>query len=158
MPLAGYADQRNTHLRVAALSHLERLSALLLIDRTPVPTLVIGGAQGDIVHLNVACLNMLGHSDGGPLLGLPVTEIVGWDCRCTLPRDQIELLHYRVGSIMTWRHAEGRDVRTVVSPILHMRRFDPLLVVGLIEISDSVEGNALGGTASSKLFECQLDQ
>jgi hypothetical protein len=145
-PLARRADQRNTHLRVAALSHLERLSALVLIDRTPVPTLVIGGALGDIVHLNVAFLNMLVHSDGGSLIGSPVTEIVGRDCRCTLPHDQIELFRLRVGSIMTWRHAQGHSVETVVSPILQMRRFDPLLVVSLIEISDGADGDSFGGT------------
>ncbi len=128
---------------MAALSHLDRLSALTLVDRIPLPTLVIGGDEGDIVHLNVACLNMLGHRDGGRLVGRPVTEIAGPKCRCTRPRDQIELLRHRVGAIMTWQHALGHDVSTVVSPVLQMRLFDPLLVVGLIELTESLDGSSL---------------
>ena len=129
--------------RAAALSHLDRLSALALVNRLPVPTLVIGGDDGDIVHLNTACLNMLGHDDGGPLLGRPVTEIAGPRHRCTRPRDQIESLNCRVGSVMTWQHAQGHDVSTVVSPILKMRLFDPLLVVSLIELTEPLDDTSL---------------
>ena len=125
------------------MTHLDRLSALALVNRMPVPTLVIGADEGDILHLNVALLNMLGHRDGGRLLGRPVTELVGPQCRCTRPRDQIELLRHRVGAIMTWQHAAGHDVNAVVSPVLQMRPFDPLLVVGLIELNESCDGSSL---------------
>ena len=139
MPPAADGHQQ----RAAALSHLDRLSALTLVNRLPVPTLVIGGDDGDIVHLNTACLNMLGHDDGGPLLGRPVTDIAGLRHRCTRPRDQIELMHYRVGSVMTWQHAQGHAVSTVVSPILKMRLFDPLLVVSLIELTEPLDDTSL---------------
>lgn len=136
VPPAVDGDLRHSCQRAAALSHLDRLSALALVNRVPVPTLVIGGDDGDIVHLNTACLNMLGHDDGGSLLGRPITEIAGLRHRCTRPSDQIELMHCRVGSVMTWQHAQGHDVSTVVSPILKMRLFDPLLVVSLIELAE----------------------
>lgn len=141
VPPAMGEHQRHSGRRVAALSHLDRISALRLVDCMPVPTLVIGGDDGDIVHLNTACLNMLGHRDGGPLLGRPLTEIAGARCRCARLRDQIELLHHLVGSIMTWQHAQGHDVSTVVSPILEMRLFDPLLVVGVVELTAPLGGS-----------------
>lgn len=126
------------------MSHLNQLSALTLVDRMPLSTLVLGGTDGDIVHLNPACLAMLGLHDAGRLLGGPVTEIVGPEFRCTHTRDQLELIHYRVGSIMTWRHRQGHAVSTIVCPVLKMRPFDPLLVVSLIELSNASVGAALG--------------
>jgi len=118
---------------VSDLGYLQQLPALALFDRMPVPMLAIG-ADGVIVCANRACLTMLGYSDPNDLTGRLVTDITAPESRCTLPRDQIELLGYRAGSVMTWLHAQGHSVRAIVSETLLMRGLGSVFLVCLTDV------------------------
>lgn len=86
----------------APSTYLTQLPALELLSRLPVSVLGISD-EGFIVYANEALLTMLGYVDTRRLYARPLTEITAAGSRCTNPRDQIELLRSRAGTVTTWR-------------------------------------------------------
>ncbi|WP_319452616.1 MULTISPECIES: PAS domain-containing protein [unclassified Mycobacterium] len=113
--------------------YLRALPALLLLDR--IPTAMLGvGLTGDIVYANPACADMLGHADAEAVPRLHLPELlVGHLDRS--PGDCVASLRF-AESIVSWNHADGHVIRTTVSAPLLLRKSDPLVLIGMMDVTD----------------------
>lgn len=98
--------------------------------------LAING-HGLIEQASQSCHAMLGY-EGNQLVGRPVSEIAGWDSRCSHPRDQLELFADRLGGVATWVHARGYTVRTIIASLARMSGSDSIVVLGLKSVTVEV--------------------
>lgn len=91
--------------------------------------------DGRIRWANASCLTLLGY-DERDLAGRSASEIAGWDSRCSHPRDQIELFTDRVGGVVSWLHAGGRTVRTIILGMAQVPASVPFFVLALSATCD----------------------
>ena len=140
------ADRRHNPSAPTAAGNLDGLPTHLVLSRLSVPVLGIG-KDGTIAYVNDACLAMLGYVDAQQLHGRHVSEITAPDSRCADPRDQVEQLRSRPGTVTTWLHADGHIITTEVTQPLLRRALDPLLVVCLTEVADTVSASSPPTTA-----------
>ncbi|MDT5326597.1 MAG: hypothetical protein QOF25_3749 [Mycobacterium sp.] len=115
--------------------YLHQLPALLLLDR--LPTAVLGvGHLGDIAYANPACAEMLGYADAKTVTRLHLPELLFGHSALT-PSDCVNTLRTAAG-IVGWNHAQDYVIRTMISPPLLLRDSDPLLLISITDVTDSL--------------------
>jgi PAS domain-containing protein len=116
-----------------ALGYLGQLSSLTLLDRIPTPMIALG-TDGATIYTNSACAELLGYDDNTALAAQPLPALMA-DHADTSPRDCAARLASAEGSVTGWRHAAGFVVHTIVSGSLLEGADDPVLLVGMTDVS-----------------------
>jgi PAS domain-containing protein len=92
------------------------------------------GLTGDIGYANPACADMLGYVDPEAVTRSHLPELlVGHVDRA--PGDCVASLQ-SAESIVGWNHADGHVIRTMVSAPVLLRKSDPLVLVGMTDVTD----------------------
>lgn len=123
-------DRRRRPSPATAIGHLEQLPALVLLNRLPIPMLAVSD-DGCIVFANPACQDMLGDTAvaNHPLNNYLHTSVAG-------ATDSVAQLRHAAGTITDWQHAGGGTIKAVVSQPMLMRAKDPILLVGLTDVTE----------------------
>jgi PAS domain-containing protein len=114
--------------------YLHELPALILLDRLPTPTLATG-LDGVLIYTNPAFATMLGYPDTTALTEQPLPALLAGHS-ATPPRDCVTALRAARNVVISWLHAEGFPVRTVVSDALLVRATDPILLISITDITE----------------------
>jgi PAS domain-containing protein len=122
------------------MGFLEQLPAVTLLDRLPTPIIAVGLEDGALVYANPASAELLGYADGAALTAQSLPALMA-EHALTLPRDCIAVL---VASAATFfNHTDGYLVRAIVSQPFLRRQDDPVLLVGLTDITEMSWNNGL---------------
>jgi PAS domain S-box-containing protein len=116
-----------------ALGYLEHLPALVLIDRLPIPIVALD-AVGDVIHANPAFEELLGY-DPGTLVGRPLQHLLFEPSDHQSPH---AILMGHRGRPIALLHREGTPVQVVASDSVFLRRDDPLTLVSLHDITETL--------------------
>ena len=116
---------------------LERLPALVLLQRLPVPALATD-EDGVIVHANPALERMLGYDDR-ELHGRSITEFVAPDT-VTDGAGAVARLHDFAGKVIDLTHRDGYQVRAAVSRSELRRQDEPITLVCFQDVTESLWG------------------
>ena len=114
--------------------YLYELPALLLLDRLPTPTLATG-LDGVLIYTNPAFATMLGYPDTTTLTEQPLPALLAGHS-ATPPRDCVNTLRAAGNVVITWLHAEGFPICTVVSDALLFRATDRILLISITDITE----------------------
>ena len=114
--------------------HLNKLPALILLDRLPIPMLA-GRLDGVVVYTNPAFATMLGHPDTITLIGRRLPALLAGHS-ATPPRDCVTALRAAPTVIVDWLHAEGFPVRSVISDAVFVRATDQIMLIGVTDITE----------------------
>ena len=116
--------------------YLQQMPALVLLNRLPTPTLAVG-LDGEVIYANPAFASMLGHDDTDTVMGQSLSQMMSGHSFCPA-EDCVTALRGAGGGFADWCHADGYNVKTVVSQALLTRRTDPLLLVTVIDVTDAL--------------------
>jgi PAS domain S-box-containing protein len=111
---------------------LEQLPAVVLLNRISIPMLAVAD-DGIIVFANPACQGMLGHAEDA-VTGQPLNHFL--HVTAISASDSVAALRDAAGQITAWQHARDEIVQAVVSQPLLMRAEDPILLVGLTDVTE----------------------
>lgn len=126
-------ERRRVSPPTEASGYLSALPALLLLNRLTTSMLGVG-LTGNIVYANPACADMLGYTDAETVTRLLLPELlVGHSDRSR--SDCVASLR-AAESPLSWNHADGHVIRTTVSAPLLLRKSDPLVLVGMMDVTD----------------------
>jgi PAS domain S-box-containing protein len=127
-------EERRRETPLGDLSdYLRALPALLLLDRLPTAMLGVELA-GTIGYANPAYADMLGYADARLVTRLRLSELLaGLSDRS--PSECVAALR-SAESIVSWNHAQGHVIRTTVSAPLLMRQSDPMVLIGITDVTD----------------------
>jgi PAS domain-containing protein len=114
--------------------YLHELPALILLDRLPTPMLAVG-LDGVLIYTNPAFATMLGHPDTTTATQQPLPALLAGHS-ATPPRDCVTALRAAGTVVIDWLHAEGFQVRTVVSDALLVRATDRILLISITDITE----------------------
>lgn len=115
------------------IGYLEQLTAKVLLDRLPIPMLAVCN-DGTILFANAACQALLGHGDSA-VAGQPLNRFLAVGSRVGAA-ECARVLRAAGGAVTTWRHPRLGTVHTVVSQSLLLRADDPVLLIGLIDVTE----------------------
>jgi nitrogen-specific signal transduction histidine kinase len=127
------AEERRRRPRPTTVAgFLDQFPAVVLLNRISIPMLAVAD-DGMIVFANPACQVMLGAGktsiNGQPLNRFLHVPAAG-------ASDSVAALREAAGEITTWQHARDEIVKAVVSAPLLMRAEDPILLVGLTDVTE----------------------
>lgn len=111
---------------------LERMPALVVLDRIPVPTLAITG-DGSILVANPAAAEMLGYP-GEALLAMKFQEIFG----APIAGSAISALRAHAGQLVELAHADGSTVRAYMSGSALLRGDDPAALATFHDVTEEL--------------------
>lgn len=126
-------DRRRTQRPVSTIGFLEQLPAFALLQRLPMSVIAID-CDGTIRYANPAAMAMLGYTEG-TLLDRPLTHFLVFD-PSTPAAQVVNTLREAAGTVTTWRHEQEGVIKVIVSESMLLRADDPLLVVGLTDVTD----------------------
>ena len=126
-------ERRSTSPPTTMIGYLAQLSADVLLQRLPTPLLAVC-EDGMILYANPACEAMLGHDDN-TLAGQPLNRFLDVDSSIS-PPECVQVLREAAGDVTAWCHPELGTVRAVVSQPMLLRADDPVLFVGLIDVTE----------------------
>jgi PAS domain-containing protein len=128
-------EERRRHARPnSVVGYLDGLSARILLERLPIPALAVGD-DGIIAFANSACHTMLGHFEIS-IVGRPLTEFFG--IRATNAAQAARYLRDAADTTTVWMHPTNGMVKVVVSEPLLLRADDPVTLVTLTDITESL--------------------
>ncbi|MCZ4588215.1 PAS domain-containing protein (plasmid) [Rhodococcus opacus] len=115
------------------LGYLERLPALVLLARLPVPVLAVE-RDGAVVHANPAFERMLGY---------PADQVqdrtIGDLLQTSSPgRSAVAELRESAGKLVALEHRDGSTVRALVSKSVLERRDDPVTLVCFHDVTEQL--------------------
>lgn len=116
-----------------ALGYLDRLPALVLLARLPVPVLAVE-QDGAVVHANPAFERMLGY---------PADQVrdrtIGDLLQTVAPgRSAVAELRESPGKLVALEHRDGSTVRALVSKSVLERRDDPVTLVCFHDVTEQL--------------------
>jgi PAS domain S-box-containing protein len=111
---------------------LERMPALVVLGRIPVPTLAIT-SDGSILVANPAAAEMLGYS-AEALLSMKFHEVF----RTPIAGSAISALQAHAGQIVELAHADGSTVRAKMSGSALLRGDDPAALVTFQDFTEEL--------------------
>lgn len=127
--------ERRRRPRPATITgYLEQLPAVVLLRRLPIPMLAVAD-DGIIVFVNPACQVMLGNP-GATITGQPLNHFL--QVNATTAPDGVATLRDAAGEVTTWLGADDEIIEVVVSQPLLVRAEDPILFVGLTDVTEWV--------------------
>ena len=126
-------ERRRTSPLTTTIGYLAQLTADALLHRLPTPLLAVCD-DGTILYANPACEAMLGHGDNA-LAGQPLNRFLDVDSSISPPAC-VQVLREAAGDVTAWCHPEQGTVRAVVSQPILLRADDPVLLVGLIDVTE----------------------
>jgi PAS domain-containing protein len=112
--------------------YLGQLPDGVLLNRMPMPMLAVAN-HGIIVFANPACQVMLGDPDT-TITGRPLNHFLQVDVATA--SESVTALRQAAGKITTWQPAHEEIIKVVVSQPLLMRAEDPILLVGLTDVTE----------------------
>jgi PAS domain S-box-containing protein len=125
-------DRRHTARPDTLIGFLKQLPALVLLQRLPMPMLAVC-KDGTILYANPAFAAMLGQTENG-LAGRPLNEFLVAD-RNSTPAECAETLRTASG-FTAWHHPHNGTVKAVSSQPVLTRSDDPVVLVGLTDITE----------------------
>jgi PAS domain-containing protein len=126
-------ERRRTSPPTTMIGYLAQLSAETLLHRLATPMLAVCD-DGMILYANPACQAMLGHGDSA-LAGQPLNRFLDVGSSIS-PPECVQVLREAAGDVTTWCHPELGTVHAVVSQSVLRRADDPVLLVGLIDVTE----------------------
>ena len=127
-------DERRQHTPSAPEGYLQKLPALVLLDRLAIPMLAVR-LDGVVVYANPALATMLGHQpDTIALIGQPLSALLAGHS-ATSPRDCVTALRAAGTLVVDWLDAEGSPVRSVISETIFVRAADQILLIGVTDVT-----------------------
>ena len=132
-------DRRLRQCPSTRIGYIEQIPALTLLDRLPMAVIAVGLDDGAVVYDNPAAADLLGYPDARSVLERSLPALMA--SSGATPRDCVAELvaaHHADGSITEWNHADGYPVRTVTSNSILVRDDDPVLLVGLVDVTELV--------------------
>jgi len=117
------------------LGYLERLPALVLLHRVPVPVLALDG-EGVVVHANAAFEKMLGYPDGA-LADRSITEFLDPESVASGP-DAVARLQECAGTVIDLRHWDGFVVRATPSRAVPQPAARTLILVCFHDVTEQL--------------------
>ena len=111
---------------------LERMPALVVLGRIPVPTLAIAG-DGSILVANPAAAEMLGYPEE-TLLSMKFHEIF----RTPIAGSAITALRAHAGQLVELAHADGSTVRAKMSGSALLRGDDPAALAAFQDLTEEL--------------------
>ena len=126
-------ERRRTSPPTTMMGYLEQLSAKTLLQRLAIPMLAVCD-DGVILYANPACEAMLGHGDNA-LAGQPLNRFLDVGSSIS-PPECVRVLREAAGDVTAWCHRELGTVCAVVSQSMLLRADDPVLIVGLIDVTE----------------------
>lgn len=116
-----------------ALGYLERLPALVLLARLPVPVLAVE-RDGAVVHANPALERMLGYP-ADQIRGAAIGDLV----QTVAPgRSAVAELRESAGKLVALGRRDGSTVRAVVSRSVLERKGDPVTLVCFHDVTEQL--------------------
>ncbi|MGO9098528.1 MAG: PAS domain-containing protein [Mycobacterium sp.] len=128
------AERRRRPPPSAPGGHLNKLPALILLDRLPTPMLA-ARLDGVVVYTNPAFATMLGHPDTITLIGRRLPALLAGHSAAP-PRDCVTALRAAPTVIVDWLHAEGFPVRSVISDAVFVRATDQIMLIAVTDITE----------------------
>lgn len=128
------------------LGYLQQLPAVVLLQRIQMPIIAVD-SDSIIIYANPACTAMLGYGGGG-LTGLPLSRLMITDP--TSPPLSANTLRALGGTITTWRHLDDGVIKVVISETMLLRTDDPIVLVGLTEVTERLWTYGTDGSALSQ--------
>ena len=126
-------ERRRTSPPTTMIGYLAQLSANALLQRLPTPLLAVCD-DGMILYANPACEAMLGQDDNA-LAGQPLNRFLDVGSSIS-PPECVQVLREAAGEVTAWCHPELGTVHAVVSQPMLLRADDPVLFVGLIDVTE----------------------
>lgn len=118
------------------IDYLVQMPALTLLDRLPIPTIAVG-PDGVLIYANPACSRLFGHAERTALVGQSLSALlVGREH--SPPHECLEALRAADGAVIDWFDTDGFPIRTVTSNPLLIRASDPVLLVAITDVTDSM--------------------
>ena len=117
------------------IGYIEQLPALTVLDRLPMPIIAVGLDDGAVLYANPAAANLLGYRDA-PSVNADSLSILMAEHPDIPSHDCVATLRNAHGSVVEWKHADGFLIRTIVSRSIFIRDDDPVLLVGLTDITE----------------------
>jgi len=111
------------------LGYIARLPAQILLDRLPVPIVAIH--DGAVVYANRAFKEMLG-CPADSLSGA-AADLIHADTSAEMPAAVV--LQEQAGQLVGLCHADGSIVKVIVSKPLLVRADDPVLLIGVQDVT-----------------------
>ncbi|HJT93796.1 MAG TPA: PAS domain S-box protein [Mycobacterium sp.] len=111
---------------------LERMPALVVLERIPVPTLAITG-DGSILVANPAAAEMLGYAEDS-LRSKKFHEIF----RTLITGSAISALQAHAGQLVELAHADGSTVRAYMSGSALLRGDDPAALATFHDVTEEL--------------------
>ncbi|MDX1890725.1 diguanylate cyclase [Mycolicibacterium sp. 050158] len=126
-------DRRRNDPPTATIDYLNRMPAVVLLDRLTAPVLGID-VDGQVAYANWAFARLLGRADPGRLLGGDVRHLlVG--AHASAP-ECAAALRAAGGKLVGWVHSEGFTVQTLVSETMLQRADDPLILISVTDMTE----------------------
>jgi nitrogen-specific signal transduction histidine kinase len=127
------AEERRRRPRPTTVAgFLDQLPAVVLLNRISMPMLAVAD-DGMILFANPACQVMLGAGDTS-INGQPLNRFL--HVAAAGASDAVAALREAAGQVTTWQHTRDENVKAVVSQPLLMRAEDPILLVGLTDVTE----------------------
>lgn len=134
MRAEGGAERRRQHREEQPLlSFLANVPAPLLLERLPVPILMVG-ESAEIGFCNSAFGEMLGH-DRESLSSLPMRTVMPW---IGVGEAVLTAFHARAEHIVDLRHENGSTVRARMSRSALLRTDDPVVLVMFTDLTEEI--------------------
>lgn len=125
-------ERRRRQLPAAINGYLDLLPDVALLSRLGMPVLAVA-RDGVIAFANPACQLMLGYP-GVTITGRPLSHFL--HVTAATASDGVATLRAAAGQLTTWQGAHDQIVRAVVSEPLLVHVENPLLFVGLTDVTE----------------------
>lgn len=128
-------ERRQRHIPLTRVGYIEQLPAITVLDRLPIAVIGVGLCDGAVIYTNPAAADLLGYPSVPSLNAQSLSSLMTARS-ITRPGDCVTELNSAHGVITEWNHADGYPIRTMTSRSILVRDDDPVLLVGLVDITE----------------------